>query len=792
MFILRSKAHWCIKSYSDDALILGEDKEYLMALLKEISLQLNQLGLQLNEEKTCCVSVSEGVDFLGYHFSGKGKSVPTKAKQNLSGRLEFVWLTADISFEEKIVKCIEIIGGWEQYFRDKRSLDSIFEYIALFYAGQDKYLEELIEKRKIIVNIYRDIMLYLAKSWRRIGRWDMELLEYEQYYQIWRLKETDVQNQKAGLIDNNFLQELLVQYRKLTVDEEADVMIELMQIYTDLQEYEKASFWMEKATAAKEKKMSFAALVNENHGGRLEGSLDGSGERMPADADGERRNDLFGDLGKGGEKFPEDARENQWNLSDSMAGEDRKDCRLKFDHKTVQKLVKLFVGREECYGQDTIGYNGRREVQFQTMPLTEQTLLDHLNGRITVSTYIQRPNGTVKYFVVDVDVSKKILLQYSGEEQILKSYMEKALRFAGQIVELYRSFGMEGYVEASGGRGYHVWLLFTEWIPVRYVNMFSDVVEERLTKLDYEGLSYEFFPNKTKIRPEKLGQAIKIPFGMHIKSGRISYFYADNGEIVTDINAFLDSMARFSLTSMKKVLAVNAGMRESVETKSVDMDLEAFGKLPASIMEILLKCNLMRYLCQKASKTGYLTHFERLSILYVFGHVGEDGKQFVHTVMSMTLNYQYNTTERFIQKIPEKPISCLKLREQYKQITAEYGCSCNFKRSKNCYPSPILHAISLSNDVQEDITLPTSRTLTKENEQKVISEINIHKKAQELAARILEMKKQKRGLDNAITKIEKELESIYDNAGVDCLEVEMGLLVRRRKESGGYEWLIEI
>lgn len=216
-----------------------------------------------------------------------------------------------------------------------------------------------------------------------------------------------------------------------------------------------------------------------------------------------------------------------------------------------------------------------------------------------------------------------------------------------------------------------------------------------------------------------------------------------------------------------------------------------FGKLEEEIREVLNKCNLMRYLCQKALKTGYLSHAERLSVLYVFGHLGEGGHEFLHFIMSHTLNYQYHTTERFIERIPAKPISCIKLRDQYKQITAEYGCSCTFKRSKNCYPSPVLHAITLSNHVNTEVTLPTSRTLTKENEKKVLDEINIHKKAQELASKILEMKKQKRGIDAAILKIEKELEKIYDNAKVDCLEVEMGILVRRKTEKG-YEWLIEI
>ena len=142
-------------------------------------------------------------------------------------------------------------------------------------------------------------------------------------------------------------------------------------------------------------------------------------------------------------------------------------------------------------------------------------------------------------------------------------------------------------------------------------------------------------------------------------------------------------------------------------------------------------------------------------------------------------------------KLPEKPISCVKLREQYKLITAEYGCSCNFKRTKNCYPSPVLHAIKNSDDEESEITVPVSRTLTKDKKEQVYEEINIHKQTERLAQKIVEQKRQRRGLDKAIQKTEAELQRIFDNAEIDCLEITMGLLVRRKK-GDGYEWLIEL
>ena len=53
------------------------------------------------------------------------------------------------------------------------------------------------------------------------------------------------------------------------------------------------------------------------------------------------------------------------------------------------------------------------------------------------------------------------------------------------------------------------------------------------------------------------------------------------------------------------------------------------------------------------------------------------------------------------------------------------------------------------------------------------------------------MNKQKRRIDASVLKIEKELEKLFDLVGADCLEIEPGMLVRRKKDVG-YEWLIEI
>lgn len=599
----------------------------------------------------------------------------------------------------------------------------------MVYAVQFKenYTDELKERRRTVMNIYKDIALYLAAMWKTAGQKQMELLEYEQYYQVW--------NQESALIDKG-LEELLVNYHKMMIAEQYNTAIEIMQSYTDRGEYEKASCWMQKSEQL---------------------------QKADQIVQGESLLHISNDEEKA----------------------------MVYNQATAQKILQVFAGREDLFSKETLGAGGKRQTELQAVPLSEQQIMNHLKGDITIGTYIQRPNSTVKYMVIDVDISKKIMLQVQRDSTIFQTYLEKVWHYAGELKKILKTLGICSYIEYSGCRGYHVWIFFTEWIPVRYVNMLTDIIESKMKTIGQEDICVEFFPNKTRVKADKFGQVMKLPYGCHIRTGEQSYFWDDSGKPIMELNPFIDSLSKTSLNAVKKVLAKNMGMKEDILEKTVDTNLEAFGQMEEEVAEILTKCNLMRYLCQKSVKTGYLSHAERLSVLYVFGHLGDAGHEFVHYVMSHTLNYQYHTTERFIQRIPEKPVSCIKLREQYKQITAEYGCSCTFKRSKNCYPSPVLHAIALSNNVNAEVTLPTSRTMTKENEKKVLDEINIHKKAQELASRILELKKQKRGIDTAILKVERELEKIYDNANIDCLEVEMGMLVRRKTEHG-YEWLIEI
>lgn len=720
--------------YSDDILAFFEDVDKAEAYRKRLSLYLEELGLELNEKKTRIVSFNDGFDFLGYRFDQSGKAIPNKAEDQLAERLEDVWLDSKYhTIQARLEKGIEILNGWEQYYTEKRQISSILEYVVWVYQMEKKDTldtEKMEAVRKKFDNPYKDVAMYLAEICSKRKLRLQELREYEQFFAVSEL------NPEVHIDENNpLLSELLDAYARFMVQETDDTRTELIQLYSDLKMYQKAEVLL--------------------------------------------------DCVKSELNFCENVR--------LTAPEGKTNAAVMLTPKELSLYMDLFVGREDLYALDEITADQKRKKEEVLQPLLMDVVKKHLEQKETISTYIQRNNGTVKYLVLDLDISKGILLQCKSEA-IREEYMRKCFHIAAEILKELRHIGISGYLEQSGCRGYHIWIFFSEWLPVRYANLLSDIIEQKTGDLWREsGIQVEYFPNKTRIKNGKKGQCLKLPWGVHPRTGQISSFLDMDFQYYEPQKSILNEFVKHSGNTIKKILAANKAetlYEQEHEHTEVNRDLKGFGPICDSVRTVLDSCNLLRYLCQKSRNTHYLNHFERLTVLYVFGHLGEEGRAFVHKIMSFTLNYSYQTTQKFILRCPEKPVSCLKLREQYKQISAEIGCSCNFKRTKNCYPSPVLHALKNAEE-NDQITMPVSKTIPANKQNELKEEINVSAKAQTIAEKMMELRKQRRNLDKALRKYEQELSDIFDDSDTDNMEIKMGLLVRRRNGEK-VEWVIEL
>lgn len=447
------------------------------------------------------------------------------------------------------------------------------------------------------------------------------------------------------------------------------------------------------------------------------------------------------------------------------------------------------MGREDLYKRAEVQENGKINYIAVMQPLTIQELQKHLAGNQTMATILQRNNHTVKYMIFDIDISKREMLTSSGNQEIRRELLQLALEKAKEFQKICYNLGLNTYIEYSGGKGYHVWLFFEEWIATRYANLLQDIILSK-QKANDPRLCVECFPNKARVKEDKIGQGIKLPWGRHFQTGEYTYFVGKDFSFMSRQKEMQDGVARYSVAALKRVIAANT--EEKLQTKNKrELNLKQFGDISEGVKTVLVRCGLMAHLCEKAKRTGYLSHSERLTILYVFGHLGNEGKEFVHQIMGYTLNYQYSITEKYIKRLPEKPISCIKLRDQYKQVTAEIGCNCNFRRTPNCYPSPVLHVIKDANNVPDGVTIPASRKISQREEKQLPKTLNVHKQAEEMVHKMMELRKQERGILHAIEKQEKGLNQILDDIGADCIELEMGIL-KRSRSTKGWEWSVEL
>jgi hypothetical protein len=163
------------------------------------------------------------------------------------------------------------------------------------------------------------------------------------------------------------------------------------------------------------------------------------------------------------------------------------------------KDLRPYIGREDVFAyQYQTGYTPERR------PLTDADLLAHLNGKVSIGTYTNVMDKA-RYIVWDVD--------YGRDD------MGRALAVAQRIKNAARALGFSAGVEFSGHKGYHVWVLFEQWELAHDLRRIGKAVAE--TAGFTEG-GDEVFPKQDV--PVKYGSLVKLPFGVHAKTGQRSRF----------------------------------------------------------------------------------------------------------------------------------------------------------------------------------------------------------------------------------------------------------------------------
>jgi hypothetical protein len=169
-------------------------------------------------------------------------------------------------------------------------------------------------------------------------------------------------------------------------------------------------------------------------------------------------------------------------------------------------FLSLFALRTDVYAVQRV--NGTyKPVRDQ---LTAETISDHLAGKISIGVYTPH-----------VDMTRWICFDFDGEPDKLESTLGEAQKLCTILDEARISY----VLEFSGNKGYHVWV-FCKPTKALYARRFAAYLVQRA------GVTCEVFPKQDDASktPEKLGNLVKLPCCIHLKSGKHSCFVSLDGQ----------------------------------------------------------------------------------------------------------------------------------------------------------------------------------------------------------------------------------------------------------------------
>jgi hypothetical protein len=409
-------------------------------------------------------------------------------------------------------------------------------------------------------------------------------------------------------------------------------------------------------------------------------------------------------------------------------------------------------------------------------------------GGITVGVYVVRLDNTATFFAFDIDINKRALAKARGSLNESRRLRDLTASEGRRLQAALSDLGIPSLMENSGYKGRHLWCFLEIPEAAAVVHQFGVLFLEKFP-LESRDLHVEFFPKQAAVG-SGVGNLIKLPLGIHRRTGRRSYLLRPDGTAEQDPHGALrrqQKVAREALHAAIGVLKASPAVsisRPSGEGESEgDEPAAAHPATPApptpppawtaadfetnpEISHLMSHCPVLNALKEKVDKHRRLNHDEQIVLAHGLGHSGPG---------VLAVNYLFDAcvdippTARLQSRLSGNPVSCPKIRKRIPHITGSVPCNCSFDFAPNQYPNPRLHLLTL--DV-------SSKSATGATAQRAAPAWDPVDRARALG--VLWVKRQE--LASEIEKLEKQLMDHMSAQGLVELDTGEGRLVLHHEE----------
>jgi hypothetical protein len=237
----------------------------------------------------------------------------------------------------------------------------------------------------------------------------------------------------------------------------------------------------------------------------------------------------------------------------------------------LAELLKVFVGRSDRYAAQQ--ENG--EYSAVKRELADSALLAHCRGQVTIAAYTNNDLGNTPVAVLDID-----------------SKSDQAKEVARFVQGWLEHFQIPSHIEASGGKGYHLWVLFRCFLPAaKAQRLLSLALAEWEADHGKPQFGVEVFPKQAGATTfDSPGSAIKLPWGRHRVTGWRCVFLNSHMRPLEDWGlAAIEASMRITELELDAVLAEfpePAAARETAGTpRTTAYGLPCFAKMMEGVPE---------------------------------------------------------------------------------------------------------------------------------------------------------------------------------------------------------------
>ncbi|MBL8897236.1 MAG: hypothetical protein JNM84_06400 [Planctomycetes bacterium] len=365
------------------------------------------------------------------------------------------------------------------------------------------------------------------------------------------------------------------------------------------------------------------------------------------------------------------------------------------------RFLELFAGREDVHARQW--YDPDRGTGYSPVrqPLTPQLVKNHFLGNVSLGVYVLRRDGRCSFLALDFDIEERALREHAADAEALRrlraALHSECERWRGRLVEL----GLPVLLEDSGFKGRHLWVLLAPPVEAGSLRSFGLALQRELGAPGDPRIQVEIFPKQARVRAEGLGNLIKLPLGIHRRTGRRSQLLNADGTPVERPWELLREQVRVSeavilaaldrlpdgVAGGAKVLAGPRPSAASPESSSLGLWTRGHTLADPLIRCLRERCGALDALVRRGLAGVALQHAEHLVLRHTLGHLPQGVAACNHIARLAPHEFGAAPLGNVLRG---SPMSCARLRQRLAGSQPEPSCDCSFPFAADCYPHPLL------------------------------------------------------------------------------------------------------